>query len=29
MKKFRMMIKEVLTGNVLMTPTGMIPVNMK
>ncbi len=29
MKKFRMMIKEVFTGNVLMTPTGMIPVNMK
>ena len=29
MKKFRMMIKEVFTGNILMTPTGMIPVNMK
>lgn len=24
MKKFRSMIKEVFTGNVLMTPTGII-----
>jgi hypothetical protein len=29
MKKFRSMIKEVFTGNVLMTPTGIIPFETK
>lgn len=29
MKKIKNMIKEVLAGNVLMTPTGIIPLNMK
>lgn len=29
MKKIKNMIKEIMTGNVLMTPTGIIPLNMK
>jgi hypothetical protein len=29
MKKIKSMFKDVMTGSVLMTPTGMIPLYMK
>lgn len=29
MKKVKNMIKEVFAGNILMTPTGIIPMNLK
>lgn len=29
MKKVKNMIKEVFSGSILMTPTGIIPLNLK